>query len=67
MWKVLVFASLLGSGSWIVDVSLSGMGEREASGAIFSAVLEIGSRAWTSFTEAKPREKTAGRTAAVER
>jgi hypothetical protein len=45
MWKVLVFASLLASGSLIVDVSLSGMGDREASGAIFSASLEIGSRA----------------------
>jgi len=63
MWKVLVFASWLGVGSWTVDVLLSGMGDRAASGTIFSAVLEMGSRAWTSVTEAKPREKTAGRMA----
>jgi hypothetical protein len=66
MWKVFVFASLLGSGSLIVDVLLSGMGLRAASGTIFSAILEMGSREWVSFTEAKPRENTAGRTAATE-
>lgn len=64
MWKVLIFASLLGFGSLMVEVLLSGMGLVTVSGFIFSAVLEIGSRAWVSLTEAKPREKTAGRTAA---
>jgi hypothetical protein len=66
MWNVFVFASLLGSGSLIVEVLLSGTGFRAASGTIFSAVFEMGSRAWVSFTEAKPREKIAGRTAAAE-
>jgi hypothetical protein len=66
MWKVFVLASLLGSGSWAVEVWLSGIGDREGSGTIFSAVLEMGSRALTSLTEAKLREKTAGRTAAAE-
>jgi hypothetical protein len=42
---------------------VSGMGLRDASGAIASAVAEMGSRVWTSLTEAKPREKTAGRMA----
>lgn len=64
MWNVLVFASLLDSGSFFVDVLLSGTGLVAASGTIFSATLEMGSREWTSLTEAKPREKTAGRMAA---
>jgi hypothetical protein len=45
----------------MVDVLLSGMGLRE--GASVSAAAAMGSRAWTSLTEAKPRVKTAGRTA----
>jgi hypothetical protein len=48
----------------MVEVLLSGMGLVTVSGSIFSESLEIGSRAWVSLTEAKPREKTAGRTAA---
>jgi hypothetical protein len=43
----------------MVDVLLSGMGERDASGTIVSAILEMGSRACVSFTEANPRVKTA--------
>lgn len=41
------------------------MGARAASGTIFSAIFEIGSRALVSCTEAKARLKddTAGRTA----
>lgn len=66
MWNVFVFASLLGSGSLMVEVSLSGMGFRAASGTIFSATLEIGSRECVSCTEARPRVKIAGRTAAAE-
>lgn len=67
MWKVFVFAFLLGSGSGTVEVLLSGTGDRAGSGTIFSAILEMGSRALVSCTEAKPREKTAGRTTAVKR
>lgn len=63
MWKVLVFASWLGSGSCFVEVLLSGMGLRAGSGTMLSATLEMGSRAVVSVTEAKPREKTAGRKA----
>ena len=63
MWKVFVFASLLGSGSLVVDVLLSGTGLRAGSGTMLSATLEMGSRAIVSVTEAKPREKTAGRRA----
>lgn len=59
------FASLVGSGSLTVDVLLSGTTVRAGSGTIFSATLEMGSRALVSVTEAKPREKTAGRTAAA--
>jgi hypothetical protein len=65
MWNVLVFESLSGSGSFIVDVLVSEIGFVAASGTIFSAILEMGSRAWTSLTEAKPRVKRAGRTAVV--
>jgi len=63
MWKVFVFASWLGSGSCFVEVLLSGIGLRAASGTMLSATLEMGSRAVVSLTEAKPREKTAGRKA----
>jgi hypothetical protein len=62
----LIFEPCSGSGSPIVDVLLSGITLREASGAIASAVLEMGSRALTSLTEAKPRVKSAGRTAMTE-
>lgn len=64
MWNVFVFASWLGSGSGFVDVLLSGMGLRAGSGTMLSAILEMGSRALVSVTEANPREKTAGRRAA---
>jgi hypothetical protein len=64
MWKVFVLASLLGSGSCLVDVLLSGTTLRAGSGTMLSAILEMGSRAAVSVTEAKPREKTAGRRAA---
>lgn len=50
----------------MVDVLLSETGFVAGLGTIFSATLEMGSRACTSFTEAKPRVKTAGRTAAAE-
>lgn len=64
MWKVFVFASWLGSGSCLVDVLLSGVILRDGSGTMLSATFEMGSRATVSVTEAKPREKTAGRRAA---
>lgn len=64
MWKVLIFASLVGSSAFTVEVLDSGTGERAGSGTIFSATFEIGSREAVSVTEARPREKTAGRTAA---
>lgn len=45
-------------GSWAVLVLLSGTTSRAGSGTIFSAVLEMGSRAVVSVTEAKPRRAT---------
>jgi hypothetical protein len=61
----LILEPFSGSGSPDVDVLLSGMGLRAASGTIASAVLEMGSRAWTSLTEAKPRVKAADRMAVM--
>lgn len=60
MWNVLIFASLLGVGSCVVDVCDSGTTLRAGSGTTFSAVLDTGSRAAVSVTEAKPRERKAG-------
>jgi hypothetical protein len=61
MWNVLVFASWLGSGSLAFDVLLSGV--MGSVGLSAWPTLEMGSRAVVSETEAKLREKTAGRKA----